>query len=994
MDPERARIEADLSGQLDGDVHCDDAFLHMYCNDASIHEVVPIGVVRPMHVGDVQATINYARKNQLSIHPRGAGSNVIGGCLGEGLIMDFSYSMRRVLSVGRDTVTVQPGVVLADLNRALFSHGRFFGPDPQTRSVTTIGGVLSQNLSGSHWLKYGEPRDNLVSLQAVLSSGEIVNLDSASNVAGLNTQLDQTAKGLTRSVGNLIDNRSDLIDKHRPQVQQNQAGYNLFDLKQGNRIDLTRLLVGSEGTLAAITQATLQTQPIPRFRGVALLFFDRLELAATAAIEIPKMGVTACDLMDRRLLSLARESDNQLHQVIPDQAEAMILAEYQSNDNVSLQEKLEHLATRIQRKKKLAFDVQIATDKAKREFYWRMTRRVVPTLYTLKGSRRALPFIEDIAIDPPKLPELLSAVHQIMNKHEATASIFCHAPQGIVQIRPFLDLVGRNDQQKLIKIADAVFDKVIELDGTISGNFGDGLSRTWALRKQYQKLYPVFREVKNIFDPSNLFNPGKIVDTPPKSLLGQVRKVLPKDAVQAKEKSAAGLIKTPLPIIEPQLTWTVDGMALAARNCNGCARCRTNAPQERMCPIFRNSPREESSPRAKANLMRAVATGRLPVGDLAKDEMKSIADLCVNCHQCRVECPAGVDIPKLMVEAKAQYFAINGLKLSDWLLVRLDLLYEFAGRMPRLTNVMIRNRVFRWVLDRLFGIAEGRKLPSFSRRTFLRWASRQRLDKKDSNKQGGRKKVAFFVDAFVNWNDPELGQAFVKILQHNGIDVIVPTDQEVSGMSMISDGAIPKAKKLAERNIEKFAELVRQGYTIVTTESSAALALSHEYKNLVDDPDSTLLANNTIDACSFLWEMHQTGGLELDFRPVNANIGYHTPCHQRALGRGKPAVSLMKLIPSLQVELIEKGCSGMAGTFGLKRKNYRKSLKTGFGLIDAVRSPTIIAGTTECSTCKMQMEQGTSKPTIHPIKIIALAYGLMPELEDLFERRSEELVIS
>ena len=994
MDPERARIEADLSGQLDGTVHCDDAFLHMYCNDASIHEVIPIGVVRPMNVADVQATINYARKNQLSIHPRGAGSNVIGGCLGEGLIMDFSYSMRRVLSVGRDTVTVQPGVVLADLNRSLQAHGRFFGPDPQTRSVTTIGGMLSLNLSGSHWLKYGEPRDNLISLQAVLSSGEIVNFDSASNVAGLNTQSDQTAKGLVQRVGKLLDQRSDLIEQHRPQVQQNQSGYNLFDLKPGNRVDLTRLLVGSEGTLGAITQATLQTEPIPRFRGVALLFFDRLELAATAAIEIPKMGVTSCDLMDRRLLSLARESNLELQQIIPDQAEAMILAEYQAGDNVELLEKLEHLANRIQRKKKLAFDVQIATNRTKRDFYWRMARRVVPTLYRLKGSRRALPFIEDIAIDPPKLPELLSAIHKILNDHEVTASIFCHAPQGIVQVRPFLDLVGRDHQQKLIKIADRALEKVIEMNGSVSGSFGDGLSRTWALRKQYKKLYPVFREVKNIFDPANIFNPGKIVDTPAKGLLSQVRKVLPKDQIQAKEEAAAGLIKTPLPVIEPQLTWTVDGIALAARNCNGCARCRTNSPKERMCPIFRNSPREESSPRAKANLMRAVATGRLPASDLAKDELKSIADLCVNCHQCRIECPAGVDIPKLMVEAKAQYFAINGLKLSDWLLVRLDLLYEFAGRMPRLANMMLRSRAFRWVLDRLLGIAEGRKLPGFAHGTFLRWATRQRLDKRDNNKQGGRKKVAYFADAFVNWNDPELGQAFVRILQHNGIDVIVPNDQEVSGMSMISDGAIPRAKKLAQRNIEKFAELVRQGYTIVTTEPSAALALSHEYKNLVDDPDTILLAENTMDACSFLWEMHQTGGLELDFRPVNANIGYHTPCHQRALGRGKPAVSLMKLIPSLQVELIEKGCSGMAGTFGLKRKNYRKSLRTGFALIDAVRSPTIIAGTTECSTCKIQMEQGTSKPTIHPIKIIALAYGLMPELEDLFERRSQELVIS
>lgn len=991
MDPERARIQADLSGQLDGDVHCDDAFLHMYSSDASIHELRPMGVVRPVNVTDVQLAVKYAREHQIPIHARGAGSNVIGGCVGEGLVLDFSYGMRRTLSVGRDTVTVQPGVVLADLNRELRSHSRVFGPDPATRSVTTMGGVLALNRSGSHWVQHGEPRDHVLSLQAVLSSGEIVELDSARNVSGVRSQTSLLADRLANRVGQLISKRQDLIDNHRPQVNQNQAGYNLFDLRQGNRIDLSRLLVGSEGTLAIITRATLQTVPLSRHRGVALLFFDRLEKAATAAVEIPKLGVVACDLMDRRLLSLARETNEQLRRLIPAQAEAMILAEYQSQDNVSLTDKLEHLSNRMLRKKKLAFDVQVATNAVERNLFWRLTRRVVPTLYRLRGSQRALPFVEDIAVEPSKLPQLLSAAHEILNKSEITASIFCHAPQGVVHIRPFMNLASNTDQEKLRRISDALFEKVVELNGSISGACGDGLSRTWFLRKQYGKLYSVFREVKNIFDPLNLLNPGKVVDNPPRDLLGQVRKVLAKDPEQASEEASLELIKKPLPIIEPQLDWTVEDIALASRNCNGCARCRTASPDERMCPIFRNSPREEASPRAKANIMRAIANGNLQVSELAKDELKSIADLCVNCHQCRVECPAGVDVPKLMVEAKAQYFAINGLKFSDWLLVRLDLLYEFAGKVPRLTNVLIRNRAARWVMDRLLGVAQGRKLPRFANRTFSRWAARNRLTR--SVKQSGRK-VAYFVDAFVNWNDPELGQAFVKILQHNGVEVMVPPNQEVSGMSLISDGAVGRAKKLARRNTEQFAELVRQGFTVVTTESSAALALSHEYRYLVDDSESQLLADNTIDACSFLWQMHQAGELELDFNPLNSSIGYHLPCHQRALGRGNPAIQLLRLIPSLQVEMIEKGCSGMAGTFGLKRKNYRRSLRTGFALIDAMRSPTIVAGTTECSTCKIQMEQGTSKPTIHPIKILALAYGLMPELSDLFDRRSEELVVS
>lgn len=992
MDPERARIQADLSGQLDGDVHCDDAFLHMYSSDASLHELRPVGVVRPVNVADVQATVNYAREHQIPVHPRGAGSNVIGGSVGEGLVVDFSYAMRRAISIGRDIVTIQPGVVLADLNRQLRPHRQFFGPDPATRSVTTMGGVLALNRSGSHWAKYGEPRDKVLSLQVVLASGEVAEFDSTM----INSSVDRKSRepivdSLTNRVSQLIDRRREVIDSNRPEVKQNQAGYNLFDLEQGGGVDLTRLLVGSEGTLGIITQATLKTEPIPRHRGVALVFFDRLEKAANAAVDVSQLGMVACDLMDRRLLSLARETSDDFRRLIPAQAEAMILVEFQSSDNLRLSDKLQQLTTRMLRKKKLAFDVQVATNVHERNLFWRLTRRVVPTLYRLRGVQRALPFIEDIAIDPPKLPKLLTAVHQVLNQHEITASVFCHVPQGNVHVRPFMNLASQPDQEKLRQVADEIFEKVVELNGSVSGGCGDGLSRTWFLRKQYGKLYSVFREVKNIFDPQNLFNPGKVIDTPPRDLLGQVRKISAKGLEEATQEASLELIKKPLPIIEPQLDWTVEDLAFAARNCNGCARCRTSNSKERMCPIFRTSRLEEASPRAKANIMRAIATGGLPVSELAKEEVKSIADLCVNCHQCRVECPASVDIPKLMVEAKAQFFAINGLKLSDWLLVRLDLLYEFAGKMPRLTNMMIRNRFARWVMDRLLGIAEGRKLPRFANRTFLRWASRNRLSK--SPKQSGRK-VAYFVDAYANWNDPELGRAFIKILQHNGVEVIVPQNQEVSGMSLISDGAVGRAKKLAQRNIEQFAELVRQGFTVVTTEPSAALALSHEYRYLVDDSESQLLADNTVDACSFLWQMHQSGELELDFSPINSSLGYHLPCHQRALGEGTPAIQLLRLIPSLHVELIEKGCSGMAGTFGLKRKNYRRSLRTGFALIDAMRSPSIVAGSTECSTCKIQMEHGTAKPTIHPIKILALGYGLMPELENLFERRSEDLVIS
>ncbi len=1025
MDPERARIQADLSGQLEGEVRCDVTFLQMYASDASIYEMIPLGVVRPANTDDVVACVKYAEENQISLIPRGGGSNVAGACVGQGLVLDFSYSMRRIQAVGRETVTLQPGVVLGDLNRQLKAHGQFFAPDPATRNVTTIGGTLAMNTSGSHWVRYGTPRESVMRLQMVLTNGEVVEFDSRENLAATNSFPTLRAQLLAGRVKRILTQNQQLIEEKQPESKLNQAGYNLIDLQQGNQTDLTRLLIGSEGTLGIITEVKLKTESIPRHRGVALLFFHRLETAAHAAVEINKMGIAACDLLDRRLLSLARETKVEFQRLIPGDAEAMLLVEFQASDDQSLRSKLDHLVTRIQRRKKLAYEVRVATQQGQRDLYWRIVRRIVPTLYRLKGDKRALPFVEDIAIEPSRIPDFLTEVHKVLNDNEITASIFCHTPQGTIHIRPFMSLSDPGEIARMHRLANQLFEQVLEFKGTVSGSHGDGLSRTWFLRRQYGQLYNVFSDVKKIFDPHNVFNPGKIVGHPFTGLGDNIRRVIVSsdflgpqvdsgnDAVaegvaelngddgqddngpgpgrNQRPNAPSRHAATALPIFEPELNWQLPQIAMAARNCNGCGRCRTGSPNERMCPVFRLAPREESSPRAKANLMRGIVTGQLDPKLLASDEFKDVADLCVNCHQCRLECPAGVDIPKLMVEAKAQYYAANGLKISDWLLTRLDWLYEISGQVPGVTNRLLQSRSARWLMDKIIGISQGRKLPLFSKTSFARWSIRQKLNR--PSKQQSRK-IVYFVDAYANWNDVELGQAFVKVLEHNGIDVVVPGGQNVSGMSLISDGAVVRAKRLAQRNVELLAEWVRQGYKIVTTEPSAALALKHEYLNLLDDRDAIVVSENTIDATSFLLQLHLSGDLELDFRPINAAIGYHLPCHQRALGDELPAMKLLRLIPGLQVELLDKGCSGMAGTYGIKRKNYLRSLRMGFALINAMRSTDIIAGTTECSTCKIQMEQGTTKPTVHPIKIMALAYGLMPELEDLFNRRSGDLVVS
>lgn len=410
-----------------------------------------------------------------------------------------------------------------------------------------------------------------------------------------------------------------------------------------------------------------------------------------------------------------------------------------------------------------------------------------------------------------------------------------------------------------------------------------------------------------------------------------------------------------------------------------------------MCPIFRFAPREEAAPRAKANLVRAVLSGRLPAAEMGGEALKAVADLCVNCHQCRAECPANVDIPKLVLETKAQFVAQRGLPSSDWLPTRLDTLAYWAGWLRPLTNWALGNSQARWLMDKLFGLAQGRKLPRLATRNFLRVAARNRWTTPPRH-SGPR--VLYFVDTYVNWFDPQLGEAVVRVLDHNGVAVFVDPDQESSGMPTLTAGDIERVKGQARRNIDRLAEAVRQGFTIVTSEPSAALCLTREYPKLFSDDDTLLVAKNTVDVVAYLWRMHQAGKLELDLRPLPTTVGYHQPCHQRALYGEPIGAQLLRLIPGVTVQPLEAGCSGMAGVFGLKRSNFRASLRAGWNMITALRRPALIIGASECSACKLQMEQGTTKPTVHPLKMMALAYGLMPELARKLQERGEPLRVT
>jgi len=1000
MDSVSQRIEDDLRGLVEGEVYCDDVFTQLYGCDASIYEIHPLGVVRPRSVADVVACVQYAAENQLPIHARGAGSGLAGGCLGSGIVLDFSRSMRRIVSTDEKTVTVQPGVVLGDLNRHLEPYQRLFGPDPANAKVTTMGSVLAVGQSGSRWLKYGSARDHVQRLQVVLGSGDVVELGQEDLRPGGETPDDKPAARLTSQVGALLKRHEKPLARHRPKSLVNTSGYLIYDLIDDNRLDMAKLMVGSEGTLGVITEATLRTSALPACSGLLLLMFDRLEKAAKAVQEIRRFDISACDLLDRRLLTLARETDVRYDLLFPKTAEAVLLVECDGQEVEEVKDRLQKIGQQICRKKRLAFDECIGTDHIDTELFWGLVQHVVPSLYRLTGSERAVPFVEDLAIPPDGLPRFLTEVQDVLKRFHVTASMFAHAAHGQLHIRPFLDLSKAADLQRMEQLSSELFDMTLACGGTISGEHGDGLSRSWHVRRS-SALFQVFHELKRVFDPSNVLNPGKVADNFPQPLTRNLRAVTSPGILpplegghveggngtgEAKTNPEANVITIPL-----ALNWSEAEALQTARSCNGCGTCRYHDKMERMCPIFRITPSEEATPRAKANLLRGALTGQIEQSEMSSRLLRRVADLCVNCHQCRDECPASVDIPKLAVECKAQHIAINGMQLSDWLLTRLDAVSNWGFYLRFFANPLLRTPWARWLLEKTTGLAQGRKLPQLARRTFIQNAARQRLTRFNTT---SRKKIAYFTDIYANWYDVRLAEALVAVFKHNGFSVYVHPKPTQSGMAMVSVGAVEAARRVARRNVAALADAVRQGYQIIASEPSAALCLTHEYRNLLDNADTQLVADNTSEACSFLWELHQNGQLKLGFQSLNLAVGYHLPCHLRALGGGNPGMNLLGLIPKLKIYGLDKGCSGMAGTYGLKRVNYRNSLRVGWPLISAIREPKIQVGATECTACKIQMEQGTTKPTIHPLKILAYAYGLMPEVEELFTHRSDGLIVS
>jgi FAD/FMN-containing dehydrogenase/Fe-S oxidoreductase len=1009
LDPKQ--ITDDLRGLYRGRLHFDRLTRGLYSTDASVFQIDPLAVAVPEDVESVAALVRYCHGHNLPVIPRGAGTGLAGESLGPAVVLDLSVHFRRIVRVAADTVTVEPGVVLQELNDELGKVGRRFPPDPASAATCTVGGMVATNASGGNAFHHGYTRDYVVGLGVIWDTGERSDTSATTGDvrppsgrdAGGETAVGASgrADAIARAVRALLDANAERVAVGRTRTPFDRCGYQLHGVLSAGGVDLAKLLAGSEGTLGIVAEATLRTVPLAGGTALSLLGFPSLDAAVRAGLAMRQHGPVACDLLDRRLISVTRGVG------FPAVGAALIVT-FEADTERAATERAWGAVEALRREHVLRVLAEPTCDPDGVAHIRRVRAAAVTGLYAVSGPR-PLPFIEDVGVPADALPEFLTGVQDVLKRFEISGTFLVHALTGQVHTRPLLDPDEPADRAKLWPVAEAVHGLALALGGTVSTQHGTGLARTPWVERQYGPLVPVFRELKRIFDPKGILNPGKIVGPDPsreawplrRTLRGEADATAADAAARGEAGSADAPTSPPESAVEPLLMWAAAPGEELAR-CTGCGACRARTPPERMCPAFRATGDEAAAPRGMVNALRVLTD---PTAATA-DEVRAVVELCVNCKMCRDECSAKVNVPKLMLEAKALHHAEHGADRTDWILARGEWLAAMGSNFAPLANALLSRRSVRWLVEKVFGVSRHRRLPAFALRNFFRRARGAGLMRKRGlpgpgernedregvsflrapRRPGRAERVALFVDVFAAYNDPLIATAAVAVLRHNGVEVYVPPRQVGCGIVPLARGDLDAARAAARRNVRAFADLAREGYRIVSPEPSAVLMFTQDYLDVLPDADAAAVAANTVELTTYLGELHARGDLRTDFRPLDVTLGHHVPCHLKALRGPTRSPDLLRLVPGLAVHTIDAGCSGMGGTWGLKSRNYETSLAAGAGLFAELNRPRVLFGSTECSACRLQMEDGSGKRTLHPVQYLAYAYGLLPELESRFRR--------
>jgi FAD/FMN-containing dehydrogenase/Fe-S oxidoreductase len=967
-------LAARLSREITGDVFFDPFNRGRYATDASFYQIMPAGVVVPRTMDEALRALAIARDQGRIVTPRGGGTSQCGQTVNDGIVIDFSKHLNRIISldVENRSCVVEPGIVLDDLNRQLKKHGLWFPVDVSTASRATIGGMAGNNSCGGRSLRYGTMRDNTLSMQAAIADGRLLRFGEVPRDLSPLDSADAGGFDLFRDMLALGEREAAEIAEKFPKVQRRVGGYNLDALVPRNAPNnMAHLLVGSEGTLAFTTQVELKLWPVIRNKVLGVCHFGSFYEAMDAAQHLVKLRPIAVELVDRTMLSLGREIamfQPIIGTAVRGDPDAVLIVEFAEEDQAENIRRLKQLG-------ELMADLGFGWDQPQRK-WGGVVEIVEPALQTgiaefraaglnvmmsMKQQGKPVSFVEDCAVPLQHLADYTERLNGIFAKHGTRGTMYAHASEGCLHVRPVLNLKLEKDVKAMRAIAEETFAMVRDYKGSHSGEHGDGIVRSEFHEAMFgPRIVADFREVKRRFDPDNVLNPGKIVD-PPDMDDRSLFRYPPDYYVRA---------------LKTVLDWSAypgagGGFQGAVEMCNNNGACR-KLEGGVMCPSYRATRDERDVTRGRANTLRLAISGQIGPDALASDEMADTLKLCVSCKACRHECPTGVDMAKMKIEVLAARVAKHGLSLRDRLVGYLPHYAALASRLAPLANLRNRSPLLRTLFEKFAGISAQRKLPQWRRDVFAPAPEAFGL--------GDGPEVVLFADTFNRSYERENLDAALRVLIEGGYRVHLPQPAGEKrplccGRTFLSAGLVDNARAELDRLVTTYAPFAARGVPIIGLEPSCLLTLRDELLSLRSDDAAKKISAHALLFEEFLVREAEAGRLQLPLRPIAEKALVHGHCHQKSFGAFKPVEQVLRLIPDLNVETIESSCCGMAGAFGYGADTYQVSIDMAeLSLLPAIRradAQTLIVA--DGTSCRHQIADGTDRTALHVARVLAMS---------------------
>jgi FAD/FMN-containing dehydrogenase/Fe-S oxidoreductase len=962
-----------LADELEGELYYDKRMRILYATDASAYREMPLAVAIPKSVNDIKKLIAFAHKEKTSLIPRTAGTSLAGQVVGKGIVVDVSKNFTQILELNKEEgwVRVQPGVVRDELNIFLKPYGLFFGPETSTANRAMIGGMVGNNSCGSNSVVYRSTREHLLEVKALLSDGSEAEFKTLSidefheKCEGdtLESNIYKTVRSSLSNYDNQVEIRKEFPKKS---IERRNTGYAVDVLLESapftagtEDFNFCKLIAGSEGTLAFITEIKLNVVPLPpKEAGLLCVHFNTIDEALRANLIALKYNPSASELIDHYILECTKDNIEQIQNRFFVQGDpgAILVIEYSRTNR----EEVIEIAKQVEAEMRAEglgyhFPLLFGNDTKK---IWTLRKAGLGLLSNLPGDEKAVPVIEDTAVDVNDLPAYIRDFNEILKKHGLYSVHYAHAGSGEIHLRPIINLKTKEGNQLFRTIAEEIATLVKKYNGSLSGEHGDGRLRGEFIPQMVgEKNYQLLKQIKYSWDPQNIFNPNKIVDTP--SMNTMLR-------YEPGQKT---------PEFKTVFRFHNQDILQHAEQCNGSGDCRkTQLSGGTMCPSYMATRSERDTTRARANILREFLTNSTKLNRFDHEEIKDVMDLCISCKGCKSECPSNVDMAKLKAEFLQHYYDANGVPFRSKLIANFSKSSQLGAIMPGMYNFVMTNKGISDMVKKFSGFAVERSMPTMYKTTLRKWFEKHKKAEGEGQKTGG-KKVYLFCDEFTNYNDTEIGIKAILLLEKLGYEVEIPEHTE-SGRAWLSKGLLRDAKKIAQKNISMLSPIINKDAPLVGIEPSAILTFRDEYEDLADDDQLATakeLSSNVYLIDEFITKEIAKGNISKEqFTKERRLIKLHGHCQQKAWNALSASVNMLSLPENYKVETIPSGCCGMAGSFGYEKEHYDISMQIGeLVLLPTVRKqPEDVIIAAPGTSCRHQIKDGTGRKAKHPVEIL------------------------